>query len=419
MSLMSGLTDFVTGGENKKAEEDLAGLMAQIQGIATPTADQLQLGPLEQYANAGDLAPALAEAAQTGPSAFGNENLSEVPFETMQKVLAQEDQIASSNGMTPQERAAIAQAEDSMNRSVAGQRGAIAADFAQRGIPASLISAALENGAVGQDSQQGYMNALNAEANAANNATAARTAEGSLAGQMYGQQAGQQNTVAEAQNALSQFNAANRQQTGLANQANKQAANTYNATTGQNISDKNVSGENQRRVQNQVEAPQEAASLALQKGQELAGVGEAQAGQHTAAGQQAAGIFGGILGAGASLGASAMAPAPVTNIAVGGGVPLAEGGEIPRPTVPPVNFLAGGAVPGRATVPGDDRRNDTVPARLSPGEFVVPRSAMARPDVRSFLAQNVPTPRPPSPHPSDIAQIIKALAVLRGGQEVA
>jgi hypothetical protein len=417
MSLMSGLTDFVTGGENKKAEEDLAGLMAQIQGIATPTADQLQLGPLEQYANAGDLAPALAEAAQTGPSAFGNENLSEVPFETMQKVLAQEDQIASSNGMTPQERAAIAQAEDSMNRSVAGQRGAIAADFAQRGIPASLISAALENGAVGQDSQQGYLNALNAEANAANNATAARSAEGSLAGQMYGQQAGQQNTVAEAQNALNQFNAANRQQTGLANQANKQAANTYNATTGQNVLDKNVSGENQRRVQNQVEAPQEAASLALQKGQELAGVGEAQAGQHTAAGQQAAGIFGGILGAGANLGGSAMQAGATNNLA--GAIAAAEGGEIPRPTVPPVNFLEGGAVPGRATVPGDDRRNDTVPARLSPGEFVVPRSAMARPDVRSFLAQNVPTPRPPSPHPSDIAQIIKALAVLRGGQEVA
>jgi hypothetical protein len=412
MSIISNFTDFVTGGADKKAQEDLNRTLAAIQGIATPTAEQLQLGPLEQYSNAGDLEAALGEASQTGPSAFENEHLSSVPFETMQKVLAQEDAIASSNGMTPQERAAIAQAESDMNRAVAGQRGAISADFAQRGIPASLIAAALQNGAVGQEAQQGYQNALNAEANAANNATAARAAEGQLAGNMFQMDAGQQNAAAEAANALQQFNAANRQQTGLANQSNRQAANVYNTTNKQGLSNQNVTGENQRRYQNDVEAPQQAAALALQKGQELAGIGESQANEHMAAGQQSAGLFGGLVGAGATMGSGAMQAGATNNLA--GAIAAAEGGEIPPPVVPPVNFVSGGHVPGQAAVPGDDTRNDTVPARLSPGEFVVPRTAMARPEVREFLAREVPTPRPPSPHPSDIASIMRALSELRG-----
>lgn len=38
------------------------------------------------------------------------------------------------------------------------------------------------------------------------------------------------------------------------------------------------------------------------------------------------------------------------------------------------DFRAGGPVPGRAAVQGDSARNDTVPALLSPGEEVLPRS---------------------------------------------
>lgn len=41
----------------------------------------------------------------------------------------------------------------------------------------------------------------------------------------------------------------------------------------------------------------------------------------------------------------------------------------------------GGAVPGRAPVPGDSPRNDTVPARLSPGEIVLPRSVAQAEDA--------------------------------------
>lgn len=48
----------------------------------------------------------------------------------------------------------------------------------------------------------------------------------------------------------------------------------------------------------------------------------------------------------------------------------------------------GGAVPGKAPVKGDSAKNDTVPAMLSPGEVVIPRSALGSPDkLLAFLKQ--------------------------------
>lgn len=409
-----GLLDTITGGANQNAQADLDRILAEIQGIPTPTAAQLQLSPLAQYTSTGDLTPALAAAATAAPSAYSSENLSGVPMATMQDVLAQEKAVADSNGMTPQEQAQIAQAEEAVNTNTAGQRGAIAQDFAGRGVPQSLIAAALQNATAGQEAEQAYQNALQGQAGAANNALTARANEGNLAATMYGEQSGQANTVAAAQDALAKFNATNSQQTNLANQNATQAANVYNTTTKQNLSNENVTGEHQVQVNNQVTAPTTAAQLALQKGQELAGVGESQASQQTAVGQQEAGLYGGLLGAGATLGAGAMAPAPIAVSMAP--IAAADGGEIPPAVVPPTNFLGGGPVPGRAPVPGNDRRNDVVPARLSPGEFVVPRTAMARPAVRDFLAREVPTPRPPATaaHPSDVASILKALSMLRG-----
>lgn len=47
----------------------------------------------------------------------------------------------------------------------------------------------------------------------------------------------------------------------------------------------------------------------------------------------------------------------------------------------PISFLMGGGVPGHAQTMGDAARNDTVPAMLSPGEVVLPRSVTQDPDA--------------------------------------
>lgn len=408
MSFVSNLTNFVTGGANTNAASDLERAYNQIAGIDLPTAQQLQLGPLAEYANAGQLDPALIAAALSSPSAFNNENINPASMGAMSDVLAQEGNIANAQGMTPQEKASIAEAEDAMSRNIAGQRGAIAQDFAGRGVPQSLIAAALENGTVGQNAQQGYLNALQAQGQAANQGITALQNKGALAGQMYGQESGQANAVAAAQDALNKFNATNSQQANMANQANRQSSNVYNTENAQNVANQNVQGKQQVQIQNQVNAPQQAAQLALQRGQELLGIGKAQSDQQTAVGKQNAAVFSGAAG-GANSMLNSMMPAM-------GAIPAAEGGEIPpQPKLPATAFLRGGPVPGQAPVPGNNPRNDVVDAKLSPGEFVVPRDQMARPEIRDFLARNVPTPRPPSAHPSDVASVMKALSMLRLG----
>lgn len=51
-----------------------------------------------------------------------------------------------------------------------------------------------------------------------------------------------------------------------------------------------------------------------------------------------------------------------------------------------VNMKSGGEVPGKANVPGDSLKNDTVPAMLSPDEIVIPRSIILGPNPAKMAA---------------------------------
>lgn len=95
---------------------------------------------------------------------------------------------------------------------------------------------------------------------------------------------------------------------------------------------------------------------------------------------------------------------------------FADGGQVPQPQHMPFNnalpstpdvpgsFLArslrdssggppmmssGGHVPGHAQVSGDSQKNDTVPAMLSPGEIVVPRSHAMDPAKAAAFAYRI------------------------------
>jgi hypothetical protein len=51
-----------------------------------------------------------------------------------------------------------------------------------------------------------------------------------------------------------------------------------------------------------------------------------------------------------------------------------------------LGLAEGGIVPGTAMVAGDSPRNDVVPALLSPGEAVIPRSLMANPEINKMIS---------------------------------
>jgi hypothetical protein len=90
--------------------------------------------------------------------------------------------------------------------------------------------------------------------------------------------------------------------------------------------------------------------------------------------QQIADSFAGALGH--ADGGPILDPAKVQQFQQGffGSNKKAKGGSIK-------DFRKGGHVPGQPAHPGDDPRNDTVPAMVSPGEVVLPNTVTKSPDA--------------------------------------
>ena len=82
----------------------------------------------------------------------------------------------------------------------------------------------------------------------------------------------------------------------------------------------------------------------------------------------------------------------------------------------------GGEIPGRAKLPGDRLQNDTVPALLSPGEIVIPRSVAQAPDapektaafVAAIKAKKTTRGHGVSPEEPDYGQTLMAIRQLHG-----
>lgn len=68
---------------------------------------------------------------------------------------------------------------------------------------------------------------------------------------------------------------------------------------------------------------------------------------------------------------------------------MAGGGMAKKPVVGEMLASQGKMVPGKASVSGDSLKNDTVPAMLSPGEIVIPRTIAQSPDASEKAARFV------------------------------
>lgn len=237
----------------------------------------------------------------------------------LQSVFNQYQGLANGTGPNP----ALAQLNETTGQNIAGQAALMAG---QRGAGANAGLLARQIASQGANVQQqaaGQAATLNAQQQLA--------ALGQL-GNVAGQQVGAQ------QNALSGYNQAalNQQQ---------------NVLSG-------INAQNQNRI-------------AMQSNINNANAGVAGKNQETQGG-----LLGGALG---GLGSAAMgflspakavasAAAPViTSDNYGNSTSLLPGG---------FNASNGGKVPGKPKVFGDSERNDTVPAKLSPGEIVIPRSIL-------------------------------------------
>lgn len=221
-ALTTGLAAQQYGSGYSGAMQALQSAQAAIGKIQDPNLQAL-IQPLQQAVWLGQITPEDAIAAVQQQSAA---NGIQVPPEILNDqygVLNQLHQVAQ-QGYTPEERAQIAQTMSQVQTQNRGSQEAIENDLRSRGQWGSGSELASR-----EQAQQGYANqasqqGLSIAADARTRALAALAQEGQLSTAMNTQNFGQQNTLAQEQNQISQFNAQNQQQTGLTNAAAQNTA---------------------------------------------------------------------------------------------------------------------------------------------------------------------------------------------------
>jgi hypothetical protein len=369
--------------------------LKEIQGIKTPTADDMKY-QVQKLVQQGILTPAQAQTYLQNPNALEGKQIDQTGTDAQKQGIAGLLSAAEQGGMDPNEQARIAEINRQTGTQEKGANDAVLQNQAARGALTSgeTLAAQLQN------NQNATVNANQNAGNVAGQAYQDRLAELTSAGNMgsglQGQENTQSNTVGAATNAINQFNAAQQQQEENLNVANRNAAQEENLQNAQNISNTNVGNENAY-SQYQAQLPEEVFNNEMQKATGVAGANQNAAALDTQQGGQEAALTGGLVGTAGQVGGAALM--------------ASEGGEVPSEIH---NYLNGGVVDGKARVSGNSPKNDTVPAMLSPGEVVLPRTVAQHPQpdrVMEFL--NRMRGKPKSPHPDDVATVLHALGKVR------
>lgn len=399
-----GLLDAFTGGKSDSALDALKRAEAIFGAVRTPTLGELTLPELQKYVEAGIVTPEQAQAYLQESNAYNDLNIDQTGTAAQKEALNRLREISNAGERgTPMQQAQMENSLQQMRTADQGAYGAIEQAMQARGVPRALITAALENQARGQNAQQAHLDAVNSQAAAYQAALNALNSQGQVANALQGQQNAQANQVAAAANAMQQFNAQNQQQNSQFNAGQRQDANTMNTANKQQVANNNTGLANYRTEYN-AKLPQQMFSNSMEKAKGQAGAAQNIGNMYQQQGQQNAGIIGGLINLGTSFIPKPAGAAPAAKAAHGG--VMGPDGRMCMDD--------GGMVPGDAPFFGDTEMNDVVPANLSPGEAVIPRSTVAQnPEVVSNLLGDQESG--PQIDSQDVATLLKALRSIRMG----
>ena len=434
---MASLADLFSGGSDSAATDTLKAQLAQLNTLPTPSAASLTLPQLQQYVQAGILTPEEAKAYTEGPSAFSTTTADNTGLDTeLSTIGSLQDQI-NSGGLDAEEAANLQAIINTMNTTESGNNAAVDRSLAAQGIDNSGFQLAEKLAGNQNQATNANTEALGVGANAEAAKLAELSAMGTLGGNVQGQEYTQTANAANAADAIAKFNAQQNQEVENLNTTEANAAKAANLAAAQDVSNKNTSSA-QTQEESIPAAQQQAFEDALQKATAGTTAAENVANQETQTGQQNAGILGGLIGTAGTVTAAELAGNPYAalatalasntgtpntnvNTSTNSGTPAAAtGGRImPGGVERPMNMKSGGPVPGMPEVPGDSPANDTVDAKLSPGEIVLPRSVTTpRPDparVMQFL-RSLPKPQArPSIHPKAVLDTLRGLSMHHSG----
>lgn len=395
----------------------------QIQGVALPDIEKMKLH-LQTLVQQGLITPEQAQAALLDKNAYNDIVTNPAYAAAQERALGQLQQIGEEGGLTAIDRSKVQDIQDQLNTTERGRQEALMMNARERGVGGSGLEMAArlqsEQSAADRASRQG----LDVAAMAQQRALDAIQGAGQMAGRMEQDDWAGQAEKARSQNAIDAANADVLNQFAVFNAQQRAAAQAQNLAEKQRVADENVNIKNTEQANN-ADLYQKDFQNRLSKAQGAAGVLNNWAGAEAQEKAQKTGFKNAItagliqtganalsrgMSAGAFQGAGGGVSAPANyspNIAANQYARLgyAHGGKVPC-------MDEGGMVPGEAEVEGDSELNDKVPANLSPGEVVVPRTMVDEPEmVPDFIRSLKHTPINVSAE--DIAKVLEALATLK------
>jgi hypothetical protein len=413
------LLDDLFGSSDSSAQNYLQQALQAYQNAAVPTVAQETVGQLPMETVQGTVNAAPIAVANQAPSAYNNISLDPATRAAQLAALSQYTDIANAGGLDANAKLALQQTIDATNAQDQGAQGAImnaARAEGQGGGDFALTQRAIESqGASNTGATQGLQAAAEAEANR----EAALNQMANIGGSVNASDYGQAAAKAAAQNTINATNQAATNAANTGNVSNQIQTGEFNTNTAQGVNAANTAA-GQNKVYYNAALPQQQFNNELNKASGIAGVSGTQAGLAQNATNANLGFAGSLLGAAGTVGGAA----------IGGPAGAAIGGQVAKAAAPSTNnnnasagvnaahggvmgyskggytcyadggvahdhaicMKLGGHVMGKAKVDGDSEENDTVPAMLSPGELVIPRSVPKDGEHMEAFAKNAPVP---------------------------
>ncbi|HEY9661982.1 MAG TPA: hypothetical protein V6C65_26295 [Allocoleopsis sp.] len=330
--------------------------------------------------NYEDLSP--DQLAKLGPSAMQGVSTDPRYRDAQVDSLNQLDEI-SRTGMNARDEADLLKLRQDVNRTNRGRQGAIQQNMASRGMSGSGMDLVAQMSASQDATEREALAALEKNAQIGERKQNAMMQRGQLATGYRDQDFGEQARKAAAADEIARFNTANSVNAQFRNNQGRNDTNSANWQRTNQTSDRNTQANYDFR-KDKYGVQQTGAEFKYNKATEDWNRAQMKkARQRNRFGNMFSGAVQGA-SAGSTFGPWGAAAGAVTGAAAN----YAKGGRVDE-----FDVTGGFRVPGQPQFPFDTEADDTVPAMLSPGEIVIPKTAAQDPTTAAAFAASVAEPQ--------------------------
>lgn len=263
------LGNLFSGGDREEQEKLLKANQALYNSLQAPTLEQLKVAPLPEFKVAGELTPDMVETVSLAPSQMSKVSTDPILRKAQMASLEKLTQIGN-EGLTAQDKMVLEQATRKAAQENKSNQESILQNMASRGQGGSGAELAAKLSSSQATADRANQESLAVAAQAQQRALDAMTRSGTLGGEIRTQDFNQQSAIAQAQDSINRFNAANSQDVALKNIAARNAAQEANLRNKQSVSDANIGAE-QKRIYHNTALPMSVFEANLKRAEAVSG----------------------------------------------------------------------------------------------------------------------------------------------------